>query len=191
MKKIKQFILIVIIMGFALPSCKKGENDPFLSLRSRKARITGEWKLSSGTTNYILNDTTKTTIYNGTTATSPTGTFPYTEKWTINKNGTLTLSIHNSGDVFTMEANWCFGDKVKEMDLKNKESIIIWATSKKWVYYGGTTTDNETYSGTSCPMYSLTIDKLKNKEMDILIDGASTWLTNSNSETGIFHYTQE
>lgn len=31
----------------ATPSCKKGENDPFMSLASRKARISGEWNVAS------------------------------------------------------------------------------------------------------------------------------------------------
>jgi hypothetical protein len=36
------FLLTAVI---TLQGCKKGENDPFLSLRSRDARITGEWEL--------------------------------------------------------------------------------------------------------------------------------------------------
>lgn len=32
---------------FATPSCKKGENDPALSLKSRKGRLTAEWTVSS------------------------------------------------------------------------------------------------------------------------------------------------
>jgi hypothetical protein len=31
----------------ATPSCKKGENDPFLSLRSRKSRLVGEYDVTS------------------------------------------------------------------------------------------------------------------------------------------------
>ena len=31
----------------ATPSCKKGENDPFMSLSSRKARFAGTWDMTA------------------------------------------------------------------------------------------------------------------------------------------------
>ncbi|HBS85713.1 MAG: hypothetical protein A2W91_13580 [Bacteroidetes bacterium GWF2_38_335] len=45
MKKI--FLLLLLIPVFILPSCKKGEDDPFLSFRSRDNRVTGSWNLAS------------------------------------------------------------------------------------------------------------------------------------------------
>ncbi|PIP55156.1 MAG: hypothetical protein COX07_01410 [Bacteroidetes bacterium CG23_combo_of_CG06-09_8_20_14_all_32_9] len=89
MKIIKLLLLLVIIIVI-IPSCKKGDNDPFLSLRSRKARITGEWKLITGTTIYTFNDTTESVtyyenkvdvVYSTTDAgTIASGTYSYTEK---------------------------------------------------------------------------------------------------------------
>ncbi len=49
MKKILSFTLVAAML-FSIPfinGCKKGEDDPFLSLRSRDSRITGTWKLDS------------------------------------------------------------------------------------------------------------------------------------------------
>lgn len=46
-KKVLTAALIAAITLPALNSCKKGEGDPFLSLRSRKARVAGEWTISS------------------------------------------------------------------------------------------------------------------------------------------------
>ena len=40
-------ILIIGLVTLNLFSCKKGENDPSVSLRSRKARLTGEWVMKS------------------------------------------------------------------------------------------------------------------------------------------------
>ena len=46
MKNLKIALFVVLAATFILPSCKKGENDPFISLKSRDARITAKWKLT-------------------------------------------------------------------------------------------------------------------------------------------------
>lgn len=56
MNTIKLLLIFVILTGTILPSCRKGEGDPFLTLRSRKARITGEWKMDSRTSSYTYNN---------------------------------------------------------------------------------------------------------------------------------------
>lgn len=45
----KKLLMIVAAVGFlvATPSCKKGENDPFLSLSSRKSRLANDWVVTS------------------------------------------------------------------------------------------------------------------------------------------------
>lgn len=49
MKTNKLFILLGIL-GLLVShiGCKKGENDPTLSLRSRKARLVGKWVFEEG-----------------------------------------------------------------------------------------------------------------------------------------------
>ena len=47
-------VLAVALLG----SCRKGESDPFLSLRSRNARITGTWDLSSHHTSSLNTNVT-------------------------------------------------------------------------------------------------------------------------------------
>ena len=44
----KKVVLMLTLGGLMLatPSCKKGENDPFLSLSSRKARVAGAWDVT-------------------------------------------------------------------------------------------------------------------------------------------------
>jgi hypothetical protein len=43
----RQFLSIALLVAVATGSCKKGDEDPFISLRSRKARLTGEWQVQS------------------------------------------------------------------------------------------------------------------------------------------------
>ena len=64
-------ILIAVMALATLAGCKKGENDPGISFRSRDARIVGEWKLSS----YEYSDETTTTIQSTTTVSSTKTTF--------------------------------------------------------------------------------------------------------------------
>ncbi|MFH2096623.1 MAG: hypothetical protein ABIJ16_13015 [Bacteroidota bacterium] len=66
----KRLLTVLVAMAIVLPlvvtSCKKGEEDPFLSLKSRDKRLVGEWVLksieASSTDNYNNN-------YSGTTST--------------------------------------------------------------------------------------------------------------------------
>ena len=54
MKKLLLLGAAAMVLVANLSSCKKGENDPFLSLKSRKARLCGEWTVtkSEGTSSY-------------------------------------------------------------------------------------------------------------------------------------------
>jgi hypothetical protein len=176
MKKVKFALLMLLAAILILPACKKGENDPMLSLLSRKSRLVGEWDLKEGTTTYTQGGTTFTYTYNGTTRSytisGQTFTTAYTQKTTINKDGTYKEEINDDGDLTTEEGIWFFGGKAKDLDLKNKESVIFRKTSKVQTSSG--TTSTTTYSGTDCPTYSINIDELKGKEMIIIFDGTST-----------------
>lgn len=59
--KTHKILILIGMMGllFSLIGCKKGENDPTLSLRSRKARLVGKWVLEEG--NMTLNENYKAT----------------------------------------------------------------------------------------------------------------------------------
>jgi hypothetical protein len=46
MRKIYAIFLLGITLSL-FASCKKGDNDPFLSLKSRKARMHGDWQISN------------------------------------------------------------------------------------------------------------------------------------------------
>lgn len=82
------FAVMAIVGVTTVSSCKKGENDPFLSLRSRKARVTGEWKLTKGTV-------TETDNSRGTTNSEVT---TYTE--TTSSSGGFTSQYSETPDVF-------------------------------------------------------------------------------------------
>ncbi|MBN2668663.1 MAG: hypothetical protein JXR60_05470 [Bacteroidales bacterium] len=53
--RIVSLLLLVVVMSTVLEGCfRKGEEDPFVSLKSRKARITNTWDFSTFTGDYLL-----------------------------------------------------------------------------------------------------------------------------------------
>lgn len=164
-KKIISFVfsaLVVVGLTTTFTGCKKGENDPFLSLKSRKARISGEWKLVSGseTSTYSSGGVsgsssatyTETSYINNGTA------YPYSETMTIDKDGTYKIEVTYDGDFYTITGNWFFAGAVKDLDLKNKEAVVFATGQYSEPGY------SETYDGF---LFGETyiIDQLKNKEL--------------------------
>lgn len=184
MKKTLIALTTVIALGSIVTSCKKGENDPFLSLRTRKARVVGEWKVVSSTSEYIdVNGDKTTTTYDGTTETevdydassglSSTSTSTKTEEWTFNKDNSFTYKLTTSGGTQQYDGSWTFMGKSKEGEVKKKENIglrILKYTSTPTVGV----TQTSTYSGDQDYFAIYEIDQLKNKEMIIKTESIDT-----------------
>lgn len=176
------FAVIAIAGLSAITGCKKGENDPFLSLKSRTARIAGEWKLSEGTitetqTSGGFTDTDVTT-YTSSTVSNGGFTSTYTETLTIEKDGTFEVVIVEDGNTNTIKGNWYFSGKSKDIDLKKKEAIIF--SELQYISSGGTST----YTGLYADQILL-IDQLKNKE--IIFKGMITY-SDSDGDGGSYAY---
>lgn len=175
----KKIILSLLVVAFVIPafvSCKKGENDPFISLKTRKARLTGDWALTAGSV-------TETDDQGNFTVTSFDGDYKtvsgivkptvYTENYSILKDGTFTSTRVEGSTTYTYEGTWYFGGKSETLDLKNKESVVFIYTKVSSV--NGTTTDTKTYSGNeAAPSFTWIIDQLKSDEIIIKLDGANS-----------------
>lgn len=211
MKKIALAIATIALVGGSMTSCKKGENDPFLSLRSRKARLTGTWTISAGemttTTSFGGTSATQTTTYTATDRTVVAGgiTTVYTvaeNSVTIESDGTYattnteTLSTVDGTSVpgttavtVTGAGNWAFMGKNKDAEVKNKEAIILNATAAG--QQDASHNHTETFTGLSDGIVWV-IDQLKNKEMIITVNyGWSDDEGDSQTTTGTTTWTQE
>ncbi|MFN6943748.1 MAG: hypothetical protein ACK4ND_02290 [Cytophagaceae bacterium] len=140
MKKTIIVLAVLVAPLFFLNSCRKGEEDPAISLRSRDARLTGNWVLAnfSGTATEI--DDYDMQIYftysysNGilteTIISSSFGddrwSYIYNATMTINKNGTMNMSVtdRSSGLTEYIETNdsWYWLDSGK-----NKSKVHLGA----------------------------------------------------------------
>lgn len=143
MKTLAKIALVALtISSVSFVGCKKGEDDPFLSLSSRKARVAGEWKV----TDYKSTDTdasgVTTVTSNGSTYTYTDGSGTFSGTWTregtFEKDGTYSMTEVVDGVSSTSGGTWNFTSGVGE--LKNKSQITLYETS----YTSGTSTGSWT-----------------------------------------------
>ena len=146
-------VLAVLTLAF-LAACKKGENDPFLSLRTRNARITGTWKLTKQQTTQtdVFGGVTSTytSSFDGTnlTTTDPGGSSSMTYSHTIEitKDGKYTMTRVEDGTTYQNQGNWWW--------LNSKKKKVRIAFDDDWG--------------------SFYIDRLKNKELVLTIDESNS-----------------
>lgn len=174
MKNSIKFLVIAISAVALLGACKKGENDPFLSLKSRTARITGEWKLVKATSTSTSVDngpifnssSTTTTTYDGTimteTTNGSTDTYSYSFTLTIEKDGSYTATEITDGSTSTYNGSWWW-------ENSGKDKVRIAFDDDYGSYY---------------------IDMLKNKEMTLMQEESDTYSDPSNNSNGNSSYTQ-
>jgi hypothetical protein len=137
MKNKLKLALLVITSTLLFSNCKKGQEDPVFSLRTRKARLAGEWRMVSGNAsltqliaaeppfnqNFAFNGT-KATI-NETESGGPAiiYTATYNLNLTIKKDGTFNFRENFAGDVLDVSGHWDFNTGVG--DAKRKEEITL------------------------------------------------------------------
>lgn len=184
---IKVALAALMIAGVSLESCKKGEGDPFLSLKSRKARVAGEWTVSAGEGKDVSSSITSTWTYNGTVKTTTVGSASaedkFTETYEFEKDGKFTYKhVDNNGSTATTDTwtgTWNFTGGVG--DVKNKSQIVL----NYLTYSDGSSTT--TYTGSDAPSAVIDIYELKSKEM--IFKGTGTTTQGSSSSSSEFSWT--
>lgn len=148
----KKLLLFIVIVACCMPACKKGKEDPWLSLRSRNARVTGEWKMTAM-------ESASTLIDNAT--------YPYyseqdEEVTTITYDGILEITISNhilTTGTPTITTDWSYVStsvdevsyslKINKDGTFEKERIASPVSYNKNYSDPSLTDINETYSGDS------------------------------------------
>ena len=175
-KKVSILGLVIVFLATIFVGCKKGENDPTLSLLSRTARITGVWNLksstitnsySSGSTTQSFTDETGIMTVNYNYTVPITKNYTYSSTMTINKDNTFTMVEVEDETTTTTEGYWFFAPKNKDLDLKNKEAVIFQITKETYTD-GDDTSYNEYLGTTNSHTYILQLDELSNKQITIL-----------------------
>ncbi|MFZ5554151.1 MAG: hypothetical protein ACOZCO_13625 [Bacteroidota bacterium] len=191
MKRIIQFLIPALIaVPLIFTGCKKGEDDPFISLHTRKARVTGEWKMSSGTSTDKFYDSASQTTYNtsitydgssanesqtvtnGSGSTTNTSSYSFTQTITFEKDGTFKNTTVDDGITTTAEGTWNFGAGVG--DKKKKSELVL--------TYTKTVNDGMTYTYTGNELTEVYyLKELRNDKMVMVLD---LKYTDSDGDTG-------
>jgi hypothetical protein len=155
MKKLTKAVVAILVVASSITACKKGEGDPAISLRSRAARVAGEWTVdsqemksdysgtstgssgSTGSSNEKITATTytKTDVNNAVTNTT-TGTVS-SHKWTFEKDGTFTHEFNYT----TKKTDDQSGGGITDIEVRTAVHTI--AESGVWNFLGSVQADTK------------------------------------------------
>ena len=187
-RRFQQNFLLVLFIGNAFISCKKGDNDPVFSLQTRKARIANEWivsfsEIKIGDT-LIVFDGVKETITFGAIELA---NIPSSKSYTFEKNGNYTFEVTKTypagyidsalgtQTINTLETGiWSFTGG--NGDVKNKEQLLLLSNRWERRIEGFAEVEVKTWEGQNQGLV-FNIDMLKSKEM--------RWIYAINSNTPI------
>jgi hypothetical protein len=106
-------VVLITIVSTVLPSCQKGDDDPIISVVSRKDRFTNTWTLESFEKNGVTQDLSGTT---------------YT--YNMFNNGTLTQTVE--GDIFGFpvrtvnDGTWTFMNDDEDVKIIIGSDTVIY-----------------------------------------------------------------
>jgi hypothetical protein len=169
-----KFLKISLFVFIFFAGCKKGEDDPLISLRSRKARFIGDWALQRGFISTNNNNTIITTIYTSSTFKTTSTLNPdlisegtYKRTLSTNKEGTFIEEIQKDEQYLKNQGIWIFLPKSKADDLKSKESVLFKVQSQ----FNSNGNILNQFEGEERPMNSVRLKKLSKDEMVWTING--------------------
>ena len=142
MKKLLLVILVIVTAGEIFYGCRKGPEDPLLSFRSRKHRVTGKWQVCS----YKINDA-DSLIDNVTvvdTTTPITNLFVCLGKVTYTRKKTYIMEFDDNGlyifrntFLWTVSRDW----KTNTPQCTDSTDYVwkdtTWLTKGLWTMAGG------------------------------------------------------
>jgi len=125
--------LFILSIVFILSACKKYDEGPGFSLRTKNARITGEWKLVEYNYKKVRGEYFETETFindrmsydNSSSTAGPS--HPYARTITLNKDGSYINLIDEDGTITEITTYWSWqdGSSSKEHLILNEEAYKI------------------------------------------------------------------
>lgn len=188
MKKSK-FYFLVCVLSLSFFACKKGEDDPAITLLTRKARLEGKWNMVGGSMTIGFKDSTG--AYAARIYTFDESRYTYVEtglgatfeadyylKLSFTKKGGVTIDQKMDSFKIASSGTWDFQGKVGK--AKNKERISIKLNSLS-NYSNYLNTFNKAQTSFTYRMKELRDKRLvlvSDEEMVVLDSGEGIYITN-------------
>jgi len=157
----KNTLILFSMLVVLLAGCGKYDNGPFLSLRSKNARLSGEWKVvkydynwtdpadASQNVSSVLNGgnmtaTSQVPIYDPFDGSiigynAEIATYPYSETWEIEtKDNSIKTSVISNGSADVTTSLWSWSDGIDEqeiLEIDGQGYIIKRLTNKEMELY--------------------------------------------------------
>jgi hypothetical protein len=191
-------LILIIVLSFS--NCKKGQDDPIISLKSRKARLTGVWTLMGGSFQVNTMDINKwqrinqTYSFTGSTyvlSTTDQALAPvissgiFTLKMGIDELGNFTL--HENIDGYKLSATGTWDFNAGSASEKKKESVIF---SLQHTFNGQGLQDH--LFNREASLFTYRIKELRDKKLVLSGEGLLSNSADGSTETYIaeFIFTQ-
>ncbi len=171
---VRYSILLVIGITILSLGCKKGEDDPFLSLRSRKTRVAGEWTLKKGfltihkesvkgveDEKYDFDGGQQTYAGRWTDSITPVGT--HSLKLVFDKKGKYRIEEDKNGVRVELSGDWDFENGTGKGKNKELLNMAITAVSRGQVKYVNGFNKSQA-------VFTYRIKELRNKKMVLVGD---------------------
>ncbi|MBI48812.1 MAG: hypothetical protein CL850_00785 [Crocinitomicaceae bacterium] len=135
MKQNLTILTLVILISYG---CTKYDDGPAFSLRTKKARLSGEWELEE---------------YNMNGVSQLTGS-DYNIIWEFERNGDFTQTLDYGSYSYNYNGEWEFDDNGEELEIQTSYGTQTWeinrlSSNDLWLevttnnYYGTTTIEYE------------------------------------------------
>jgi len=173
MKKFKPVFRVFVLSGIllALSGCfGRGENDPFLSLHSRDARLAQKWKMVSlqGTSVNTIDGQSTTTRYEF----DGSNIFVTTDGTTESYGYDYRLDIRDNGDIVSTETFTNASNPNETIQTSTKNSFWFWSND-----YQNKTTVNLDITGILSDYPSYDIPRLAWSDMTLVVSFSDNYQT--------------
>jgi hypothetical protein len=159
-------LLLFLMITLFFSECKKGSGDPDISVRSRKNRLTGDWRLEGGKATafnyqYIFNKS-GARVFDVVNMLYSDELYQF--NLTISKDGTFSMNEIRNLSSFHATGNWNFNTGVGEN--KKKEMVFFHISEVTRAFTFGYHVFNQ-----SSANFSYYITELRNKKLVLHFNG--------------------
>lgn len=172
-----RIVILIVFASVIFSGCRKGEEDPFFSFKSRTNRLCGKWRITEMSRHiYVGTDPTFYDKYELQVKGNQgkmyyegfeVDVYSYIESWEFNRDGTYIINTEVSNIKSFNKGTWTWNGKNKNDEYKKKECVLL----KMLSYNYNNGEEVEEYSGNTLEhSYVIALTQLTDKKMSFVTD---------------------